>query len=224
MPELTRYGYSHAISGFFEFPTENARRILPSHVEPVELHHGVSIFSMTAFDFTESMVGRYGEVVMSVIVSPLVKPGKPLPKSAFYPYLVGTTTRAAREHAIERWHLPHWMADVEMSFEHRPREVTVRVSADGDPVAEMTVGDYSWHPVSHLYQSFMHDADGTYLANITMAGQQSEHEEETGRIKLLPHPFHKQLGLADVSEVPFREMWMRDGLQTFEPLIQLETA
>jgi hypothetical protein len=57
-----------------------------------------------------------------------------------------------------------------------------------------------------------------------MAGQQSEHEEETGRIKLLPHPFHKQLALSDVSEVPFREMWMRDGLQTFEPLVQLETA
>ena len=30
---------------------------------------------------------------MSVIVSPLVKPGERLPKSAFYPYLVATTTR-----------------------------------------------------------------------------------------------------------------------------------
>ena len=89
MPGLTRYGYRDAISGFFEFPTENARRILPAHLEPVELHHGTSIFSMTAFDFTESMVGAYGEVVMSVIVAPLVKPGERLPKSAFYPYLVG---------------------------------------------------------------------------------------------------------------------------------------
>jgi len=224
MPELTRYGFRDAISGFFEFPTENARRILPPHLEPAELHHGSSIFSMTAFDFTESMVGPYGEVVMSVIVSPLVKPGKPLPKAAFYPYLVGTTTRAAREHAIERWHLPHWMADVEMTFTDGPREVTARVVADGDTVAEMTIGDYEWHPVSHLYQSFMHDADGTYLANITMEGQHSEHEEETGRLKLFPHAFNKSLGLADVSEVPFREMWMREGRQTFEPLIQLETA
>ena len=40
MPELTRYGFRDAISGFFEFPTENARRILPPHLEPVELHHG----------------------------------------------------------------------------------------------------------------------------------------------------------------------------------------
>src|SRR5262245_65777883 len=78
----------------------------------MELHHGTSIFSMTAFDFTQSMVGPYGEVVMSVIVAPLVKPGERLPKSAFYPYLVATTTKAARDHAIERWHLPHWMEDV----------------------------------------------------------------------------------------------------------------
>ena len=78
MSQLTRYGYKNAISGFFEFPTENARRILPRHLEPAELHHGSSIFSMTVFDFTESEVGAYGEVVMAVIVSPLVKPGERL--------------------------------------------------------------------------------------------------------------------------------------------------
>jgi hypothetical protein len=224
MQGLTRYGFRQAASGFCEFPTENARRILPSHLEPVELHHGVSVFSMTAFDFTESMVGPYGEVVMSVIVAPLVKPGKPLPKSAFYPYLVATTTRAAREHAIERWHLPHWMADVEIAFTRGEREVTARVAAEGEPVAEMTIGDYEWHPVSHLYQSFMHDGEGDYLASITMEGQHSEHEEETGHLRLFPHAFNKQLAIADVADVPFREMWMREGLQTFEPLVQLETA
>src|SRR5262249_58891605 len=83
---LTRYGYRNAISGFFEFPTDNARRILPRHLEPAELHHGSSIFSMTAFDFTESEVGAYGEVVMSVIVAPLVKPGERRPKAPFHPY------------------------------------------------------------------------------------------------------------------------------------------
>lgn len=224
MSELTRYGYKHAISGFFEFPTENARRILPAHLEPVELHHGTSIFSMTAFDFTESMVGSYGEVVMSVIVSPLVKPGERLPKSAFYPYRVGTTTRAARDHAIERWHLPHWMEDVEMSFAHDGGRITAKVGTGGAPVAELTIDDYSWNPVSHLYQSFMKDGDKAYLANIVMEGSQSEHEEETGRLQLFDHPFNKDLMISEVYEVPFRELWMRDGQQTFDPLVTLETA
>jgi len=220
----TRYGYANAISGFFEFPTENARRILPPHLEPAELHHGTSIFSMTAFDFTESTVGPYGEIVMSVIVSPLVKPGERLPKSAFYPYLVATTTKAARDHAIERWHLPHWMEDVGVGFSQDGPRIVASVTADGAPVAELAISDHSWNPVSHLYQSFMKDDRGAYLANIVMEGEQSEHEEETGRIVLHDHPFNRDLILSDVYEIPFRELWMRKGVQTFDPLIQLQTA
>ena len=224
MSQLTRYGYKNAISGFFEFPTENARRILPRHLEPAELHHGSSIFSMTAFDFTESMVGPYGEVVMSVIVAPLVKAGERLPKAAFYPYLVGTTTKAARDHAIERWHLPHWMEDVQVQFVREERRITAKVAADGAPVADLVISDYAWNPVSHLYQSFMKDGQGAYLANIVMEGSQSEHEEETGQLTLYDHPFNKDLVLSEVYDVPFRELWMRNGVQTFDPLIQLETA
>ena len=220
----TQYGYADAISGFFEFPTENARRILPSHLEPVELHHGTSIFSMTAFDFTESLVGPYGEVVMSVIVAPLVKPGERLPKSAFYPYLVATSTKAARDHAIERWHLPHWMEDVAVSFDRQGSAITAHVAADGAPVADLTINDHSWNPVSHLYQSFMKNDDGAYLANIVMEGEQSEHEEETGRVVLHDHPFNRDLLISEVYEIPFRELWMRKGMQTFDPLIQLQTA
>ena len=221
---LTRYGYRNAINGFFEFPTEHARRILPRHLEPAELHHGSSIFAMTVFDFDQSEVGAYGEVVMAVIVSPLVKPGERLPKSAFFPYQVATTTRAAREHAIERWHLPHWMEDVDIAFDRAPDRITVHVKADGAPVADMTIHQYAFNPVSHLHQSFMKDGEANYLAQITMEGPHSEHEDEKGVVKLFDHPFNKSLSIADVYEVPFREQWMRDGRQTFQPLVQLETA
>jgi hypothetical protein len=221
---LTRYGYRDAISGFFEFPTENARRILPGHLEPVEPHHGVAIFSITCFDFTESLVGPYGEVVMSVVVAPLVKPGERLPQAAMYPYLVATTTKAARAHAIERWHLPHWMEDVELGFERRPKALTARVCLEGAPVAELTITDHSWDPVTHLYQSFMKDGDSAYLANIFMDGEQSEHEDELGKLVLHDHPFNKELVIAEVEDVPFRELWMRNGVQTFQPLITLQTA
>ena len=224
MPGLTRYGYRDAMSGFFEFPTENARRILPAHLEPVEVHHGTSVFALTAFDFNQSEVGAYGEVVMAVVVAPLVKPGQPFPKSAMYPYLVATTTKAARDHAIERWHLPHWMDDVDVAFDRQPDHLTVRVKAEGAPVADMTIYQYEWHPVSHLHQSFMRDGEANYLAQITMEGQHSEHENEKGSVKLYDHPFNKLLSIADVYDVPFREQWMRDGLQTFQPLEQLETA
>ena len=64
----------------------------------------------------------------------------------------------------------------------------------------------------------MRDEHGAYLANITMDGQQSEHEEESGRLKLYDHPFNKDLTISEIWEQPFREMWMREGVQTFEPL------
>jgi hypothetical protein len=220
----TRYGFSNAINGFFEFPTENARRILPPHLEPAELHHGTSIFAMTAFDFTQSEVGPYGEIVMAVIVAPLVKPGERLPKAAFYPYRVATTTRAARDHAIERWHLPHWMEDVDVEWHVDGTTATARVGTGGEPVAELTVTDHSWARISQLFQAFMKDGKGAYLAHMVFDGEQSEHEDEKGRVVLHGHPFNAELDIAEVYDVPFREMWMRDGVQTFDPLVQLQTA
>ena len=222
--QLTRYGYSDAINGFFEFPTDNARRILPSHLEPVELHHGSSIFAMTVFEFTQSEVGPYYEVVFSVGVMPLVKPGEPLPKNALYPYMVGTTTKASREHAIERWHLPHWMEDIAVDFTRDDKHAHAKVSVGSEPVAELEITAHSWSKVRHLYQSFMKDGSGAYYANILMEGQQSEHEDEVGSIQLFEHPFHDRLRIADVSEQPFREVWMKNGVQTFDPLYTLQLA
>jgi hypothetical protein len=216
---LTRYGYRNAINGFFEFPTENARRVLPRGIEPVEIHHGSSVLAVTVFHFTESEVGEYGEVVFAVLSPPLVEDGR-VPQGAFFPWQVATTTRASREQAIERWHLPHWMEDVEVDFEPGSdgRSLATLVKADGSPALEMTITDHSWEKVSHLYQSFQQDDDQRYMCNILFEGDKSEHEEETGSIKLFDHPFNKDIDISEVYEKPFREMWMREGHQLFDPL------
>jgi hypothetical protein len=91
-------------------------------------------------------------------------------------------------------------------------------------VADLSVADHSWQPVSHLYQSFMKDDSGAYLARITMEGSQSEHEEEVGLLKLYEHAFNASLSISDIYERPFRELWMRDGVQTFDPLVRLEAV
>jgi len=224
MHTLTRYGFSNVICGFFAFPTAHARRILPSDLEPIELHHDSAVFSMTVFDFTHSEIGAYREVVMAVIVAPLLKRGEPMPKAAFYPYLVATNTRAARDHAIQRWHLPHWKSDVDIQFHAQQGQLSALVTADDAPVAELAVTDHSWEPVAHRYQSFMRDDARLYQARVTMQGELCEHEEETGRLRLHRHPFNRSLSIEDIDERPFREQWMRDGLQTFEPLETLREA
>jgi hypothetical protein len=216
--EYTYYGFRNCIGGFFEMSTADARKILPPHLQPLEMQHTRSIFALTAFEFTESMVGPYEEVVLAVIVPPMVVPGKPLPKAAFYPFIVGTSTEASRLHAIERWHLPHYMKDLEIGFTRSDDQMEVNVRDGASPVLDAVVTEYSFEPARNLYNSFMIDGDARFKANIFMEAPHSEHEEERGSLKLYEHPMTAQLTLSEVSTYPFREQWYGEGLQTFEPL------
>jgi len=216
--ELTRYGFAEVVSAFFEMPTTDARKLLPQHLQPMELQHTRSILSVTAFIFTESMVGEYNEIVLSVIVPPRVEPGLPLPKAAFFPFMVGTTTDASREHAIERWHLPHYMKAIDIDLRPEGDRMEVSVADQGRPVLDMVVTSHAWEKVRHLYNSFMVDGNDRYKVNIYMEGTHAEHEEERGTLVLHEHEMTAGLTLNDVSDTAFREQWMRSGMQTFEEM------
>jgi hypothetical protein len=54
-----------------------------------------------------------------------------------------------------------------------------------------------------------------------MAGQFSENEEERGGIVIHSQAMTDLLSNWEVDVTPFRELWMRDGMQTFHPLHQL---
>lgn len=224
-PGQVQYDYRHAIGGFFEFPTDNARALLPPHLHPVEPHHGQSVLSVMAFDFTAGSVddiGPYGELVLSVHVAPRIEPGRPLARAAFYPFLVGTTTAESREHAIRRWHLPHFMADIDMTFTVGDEDIRVAAAQGGAPILDLHITHYQSEQVEHYYQAYMHDASGSYMATMALRGTFSENEEERGGITLHAHPFTAGLRIDDVNTTPFRELWMRDGTQTFDPLETLQ--
>jgi hypothetical protein len=215
---LTQYRFRTAVSAFFEMPTELAGSLLPPHLRPLEVHHGSGIFAVTAFDFTESMVGSYQEIVLAVIVPPVVHPNAQFPKSAFFPFLLGTSTKASRQHAIERWHLPHYMADVGVDFAQRDGTLDVGVREGRRPVLDLSVAEHRWEKADDLYQSFMVDPASQYKVDIHMRGTFSEHEEERGRLVLHAHPMTERLDGDEIETVPFRELWMKDGMQTFEEL------
>jgi hypothetical protein len=222
---LAQYRFAEVLGGFFEFPTDNARRLLPPHLEPIELHHGSSVLSMSVFDVVESPVGPHRSVALSVLVVPLLKDaGDTMPNSAFYPFLSGSTSAAGRQLAIEHLHIPHWTEDVAIEITRRGREVRAAVTSGGDAIADLAVSEHSWDPVTHLYQCFVKDATGAYMTNIHATGTLSEHEEESGKLELHDHPFHTGLSIADVYDVPLRQTILRDGVQSFEPLTQLQLA
>ena len=217
--ENTYYGYDMCVGGYFEMPTADARKLLPSHLEPLEVQHERSILAITAFHFNESMVGEYDEIVLAVVVPPMVEPGKPLPKAAFFPFMVGTSTPESRAHAIERWHLPHYMKDVDIDFAETDDEMVVTVSDEGQPVLEMTVTSHERGAAANTYMCFTVDPEDRFKVNILMEATHTEHEEESGSLTLHGHPMTEGLTIDDVNSYPFREEWYGKGLQTFDKMV-----
>lgn len=217
--ENTYYGYDMCVGGYFEMPTADARKLLPSHLEPLEVQHERSILAITAFHFSESMVGEYDEIVLAVVVPPRVEPGKPLPKAAFFPFMVGTSTPESRAHAIERWHLPHYMKDVEIGFAETDAEMKVTVKDEGSAVLEMVVTSHNQGTAANNYVCFTVDPKDRFMVNILMEAVHSEHEEETGSLALSEHPMTQGLTIDEVNTYPFREEWYGKGLQTFDKMV-----
>jgi hypothetical protein len=219
--QVTRYDFKEAVNAFFELPEETAREIIPKHLQPMEHQHGLAILGVTAFDFTDSLVGPYHEIFMSVIVPPMVLPGRPFPVSAFYPLIIGTSTAAARDHAIERWHLPLYPNDIAVEFALGDGKIDVRAREGDTPILDFTVTEHGWENGEQLYQAFMVDAKGRYTVDVRHKGRLSEHEEQAGRLTFHEHPMCGDLVNSDIAPAPFREIWMRDGCQLFDELQKL---
>ena len=60
--------FADSICGYFEFPTDNARRLLPAHLEPFEVHHGSSILVITVFDLPSSPVIVWAMAMLGILV------------------------------------------------------------------------------------------------------------------------------------------------------------
>ncbi len=218
MSTAESYPFRDGVAGFFDLPFRAARHLVPRHLVPLERRPGGAVLSVASFDFHTSPVGPYGEIVLSIVVAPLVVSGRELPKAALYPFVVATTTTAAREHGIARWKLPHFPEDVGIDFRREPGVFAVSVVAAGTPVLEMTVTGQAGMPVKDLYQVFVEDE---HLAEVLMEGESSEHEEGTGSLSLRAHPLLAGLDVEGLEPSPFREQWIRAGMETFHPVVPL---
>lgn len=219
---LTKYGFENCVGAFFQMATADARKILPDHLQPMEAMHERSVMAVLAFQFTESEVGAYDELVMAVITPPMVVPGKPLPKAAFFPFMVATNTPESRAHAIERWRLPHHMADLDFDWTETDDRMTLAVREGDAPILDLEVTAHDFHDTTNPYHCFTVGEsvgqDGRFKVNIFMDAPHSEHEFEEGSLTLHEHPMTSMLTIDEVATYPFREEWYRAGVQTFEEL------
>ncbi len=164
--ERGHYYFNHGLSCLFEMPTADARRLVPTDLQPIEVQHERSVLSVTVFDFYEGDGGAYQELVLSVLVPPLVKPGDPLPKAALYPFVVGVSTEVGRREGVARWKLPHLERDVSVTFTEAQGQIRAEASADGAPILELTGTSHRFEPAELLFHTFMSDAGAVYTVSI----------------------------------------------------------
>ncbi|MEE8147925.1 MAG: hypothetical protein V3T24_09995, partial [Longimicrobiales bacterium] len=144
------------------------------------------------------------------------------PKAALFPFLVATTTEESRREGIDRWRLPHFMQDIEVTFEEGDERIDISVGAGGDPILEMTATSYKFEATEMLFHTFMSDDEGDFVSHVTMEGEgYSEHEFERGSLTLYEHEMTKGLTLDEVNDYPFREQWLKKGVEKFTPLRSL---
>ncbi len=215
-----RYAFSTGVSAFFEMPTSDARRILPAHLEPVEVTHQRSILAVTAFHFTESEAGPYVELTFSVIVPPV--PGRWIqrqhPKAGFYPFLAATSSEESRRHRSDGFSIPYIAEDIDARFVESCGALHVSVWTRSGPVVDLTVTQHKWESTTHLLHTFMMDGTQLRKSNLQITGRYTVHENERGLMTLHHHPMTTALTLDEISPYPFREHWLKDGVETFHPL------
>ena len=210
------YHFRTGVSCLFEMATSDAARILPPHLQPVEVRHQRSILAINAFHVVESVVGPYVELTFAVVVPPLVCSWAEHPKAGFYPFLAATSSRESREHRTEALRIPHLTENIDARFVESCGTLRMEVWSKSGPIAELTVTQHQWSESSHLLHTFMMDGERKLKADLRISGTYTMHENERGRLALHPHPMTQALTLDEVSPWPFREHWLKEGVEVFQ--------
>lgn len=215
---MSKSYFSTGVSALFEMATSDAERILPGHLQPIEVRPQRSILNVSAFHFRESEVGPFAELVFSVVVPPVVGSWARHPKAGFYPFLTATTSPASRELREGHLRVSTWPGDIDARFIERADQIRVCIGSGGSPVVDVTVTQHEWRSTTHLLQSHMMDGERRLKADVQISGRYTMHEHERGRMTLFEHPMTAALTLDEVSAYPFREHWLKEGFELFHPV------
>lgn len=208
---MSRYVFRQSLGAFFLAEAEVVRTWLPRSLTPFEMCPGHAMLAVTAFDFSESEVGPYGELVVSVLVAPFASRGSELPHAASYPVLLATTTAESRAHASEHWYLPRHERCMEMSFAEREGRRSVDVLDAGERVLSLSVLHGKTAPSVRLYQVFSARNGVTHRVNVRISGELVEHQDESGELHLHDHPWARRIAGVLLDERPMMEQSMDPG-------------
>ncbi|MDT8340372.1 MAG: hypothetical protein RQ751_02580 [Longimicrobiales bacterium] len=215
---MSKAYFTTGVSSLFEMATADAQRLIPPHLQPVEVRPQRSVLNISAFLFRDSEVGPYAELVLSVVVPPVVGRWSLHPKAGFFPFMAATSSAESRDLLVRERHFPTHEEPIEARFLERSDHTRVQVLCQGDPVVDMTVTLHKWRNTTHYFHSLMMDGERRLKADVRITGRYSMHEQEQGSLTLHPHAITRDLTLEEVSQSPFREHWLKEGVESFSPL------
>jgi hypothetical protein len=216
---MTYYRFHQALGAFFLAPSTALRALLPPGLYPLEARPGHGVMALTAFDFSESEVGAYGELVLSVLVAPYAARNGELPTAATFPFVLASTTSESRAHAAERWYLPEHEVCLEMAFTADSSTRRVEVRDGGRRVLDLTVTRCPPSNGARLYQVYSRRDDRTHRVDLHIEGSLEQHDRELGRLELHDHPLAARIEALLADETPILEQSMGPGEQRFQTLI-----
>lgn len=216
---MNRYMFRAAIGAYFHVDTNIVRNWLPKGLVPLEARPGHSVLAITSFDFIDSEVGPYGEVVISILVPPFANRDVELPHAATFPIVLLTTTEASAAHNGERWYLPGFERPVNIELTQVENRRILRVVDNGNPILSLHVQRQGGGSASRLFQVFTTHKGILHRANVRFLGDLDEHQNETGKLELFPHPLADRIAAALQDDLPIVEQSMDAGEEQYADVV-----
>lgn len=217
---MSHFVFDQLIGSFFYAHTEVAETMLPKNLSLLQPHHGISVVDITVFNITDSEVGAYAEVVISLAVVPWAPQAEKLPYAAFYPVFLATTTEVSRNYAAKRWNLPKYEHDVEISFIKDEQRHYAHIRQGGKTLLELQVKPVGkYEPSNRYYQCFSKDDYNLYRSTVDIMGNLCEHEDEKGLLSIGNHSAIAPFSELFYEVIPFREQSMTSGDDYFGELL-----
>lgn len=212
---MSSYRFDQALAACFLARNDALRAVLPPNLRPLEARPGHGLVVVTAFNFTDSEVGPYGELVMAVMVPPFTPRDESWPESASYPFDLVTNTLDSRDHAAGSWYLPARPKPYGLRFSRDGERRSVDLYDEGTPVLSLSVKHNPTWERDRLYQVFTRSDGRLHRVALSVEGSVSEHNEETGRLTLYDHPIADRLADLVADDEALFEQSMDDGLERF---------
>lgn len=219
------YKFKNVINCLLEIDTIYVNKLVPKNIYPLEIQPNLSLISIIGFDFYDTPIGDYQEVIIGIITQPYFLNKDRIPKSAVFPINVATNTDKSKEHAIANYKLPHYMKNIIIDFNVNDSK-KILTCKDNDKIflnVELNIKN-NLEKTEEYHQSFIADHNQLYLSEINIDAILGENQDGEGKVTLSSHKFFKNIEINEINNIPYLERYAHTGIETMSSLISIKNS